>query len=349
MSQYCNPYFRIQTYLAFSNEFNCTTMSIAEFQAYMKIPIGVIRNDIYHLFVEAIVYFDENCDEYKNINSKHNDILEKEIDQKFKDLLVKGCFDDLRLCNDTTQSHIVISTLDEQNAFKDYVKEKVGMFPKVLSDPLYYLKDNYRTYKTNLFIDNVAEIRQAIRGNRKIKIDYVGKDHAVRRYEIFPLKISYDNLDNKYAVLSVQNGKIMVNNIDRILKVEVMDTTNNNRQEQLDLIEQKYKKVWGNSFGSDSFRVKVRFKNEANVWEKVRRDIFYREPICLEEKNVDNEEYLYYEDIVFGIDKFKSWILGYGSSVEVIEPENLKIRIIDSLKARANKYGIESVEEDSNN
>ena len=48
----------------------------------------------------------------------------------------------------------------------------------------------------------------------------------------------------------------------------------------------------------------------------------------------EQDGFLYYEDIVYGISKLRTWIYGYGSSAVVIEPESLRLHIIDSLKRR---------------
>ena len=42
----------------------------------------------------------------------------------------------------------------------------------------------------------------------------------------------------------------------------------------------------------------------------------------------------YYEDDVYGIDKFRSWIFSYGRAAIVLEPEVLRTQIITSLKDR---------------
>ena len=99
------------------------------------------------------------------------------------------------------------------------------------------------------------------------------------------------------------------------------------------VIEQLAPQVWGNCFTDSPEHVKVRFYNEANVWEKVRRDLACRKKGQLYEK----DGFLYYEDTVYGISKFRPWIYGFGSSAIVLEPVSLREHIIQSLKERKNR------------
>ena len=98
-----------------------------------------------------------------------------------------------------------------------------------------------------------------------------------------------------------------------------------------------YPNVCWNCFSDEPEQVKVRFYNEANVWNKVKKELANR----VNGKLYEKDGYLYYEDIVYGISKFRSWLYGYGSSAIVLEPESLRKHIIDSLRERE-KYYIEN-------
>lgn len=137
--------------------------------------------------------------------------------------------------------------------------------------------------------------------------------------------------DNLYCVLSVSENKIQVYRLDRILdlrpgteKVDAGDSS---------IIDSIAPQVWGNCFSEKPEHIKVKFYNEANVWEKVKRDLACRTKGKLYEK----DGYLYYEDTVYGISKFRPWIYGFGSSAIVQEPKSLRDHIIKSLKERKNR------------
>ncbi len=46
---------------------------------------------------------------------------------------------------------------------------------------------------------------------------------------------------------------------------------------------------------------------------------------------------LLYEDIVYGINSFRTWIYGYGSPAIVLDPKELREHIIESLNAYSPK------------
>ena len=88
--------------------------------------------------------------------------------------------------------------------------------------------------------------------------------------------------------------------------------------------------VWGNFFSGKPAYVKIRFYNEANVWKKVKKELANR----INGKLYEEDGFLYYEDLVYGISRLRSWVYGYSSSAVVLEPESLRQQIIESLKIR---------------
>ena len=67
---------------------------------------------------------------------------------------------------------------------------------------------------------------------------------------------------------------------------------------------------------------------------RIRRDLECRINGTLYEK----DGFLYYEDTVYGLSKFRNWVFGYGSSAVVLEPEELRESVIESLKRRMELY-----------
>ena len=105
----------------------------------------------------------------------------------------------------------------------------------------------------------------------------------------------------------------------------------------IDHMNQIAPNVWGNNFSCTSDQtadVKVKFFNVANVHEKVRKQLACRTNGKLTEK----DGCLYYEDKVYGLSRFRSWIYGYGRAAVVLKPESLRKDIINSLKKRVGYY-----------
>lgn len=82
---------------------------------------------------------------------------------------------------------------------------------------------------------------------------------------------------------------------------------------------------WGMDMSSP-VRVKVRFYDEAGVLEKVRAEFARRGLAGL---RAEPGGTLLFEGEVYGYLYFTRWLLGFGSSVEVLAPEKLRRRMIE--------------------
>ena len=98
---------------------------------------------------------------------------------------------------------------------------------------------------------------------------------------------------------------------------------------------EKAPQVWGMNFSCETpTHVKVRFSRSANVEKKVKKELEFR----TKKKLSESDEFLYYEDDVYGLSKFKDWILSYGWSAVVLEPQSLQEEIIASYTIRKDYY-----------
>ena len=200
-------------------------------------------------------------------------------------------------------------------------------------DPFFFqIKDSYRAiHNYHELSDRLQLVEDAIENQASLFMRYQNSKNEIMQFDFQPLKISYDENENLYCILSIHKGAIQVHRFDRILglwpghtKVEGGDVS---------LIENLAPQVWGNCFSEEPEHVKVRFYNEANVWNKVKRDLACR----TKGKLYAEDGFLYYEDTVYGISKFRTWVYGFGSSAIVLEPVSLREHIIESLKERKNR------------
>ncbi len=91
---------------------------------------------------------------------------------------------------------------------------------------------------------------------------------------------------------------------------------------------------WGIEFGQP-FKVKVRFLNRSQTFNKVRKDVAHRECKLTVENGGAS---LLYEDTIIGRNEFSVWILGFGSAATVLEPLDLRDEIIARVKAALGNY-----------
>lgn len=368
-----NPFVRLQTYYGWFRFINvkqssCESdsfesgISIKHLHKTLNIPIAVIRKDILCIFkwqrsidddflvnkelagkIEDAprILFDYEDDNYF-INNKYN--IEEIYDEfccfgseKFEEMLIEGDFDDIPIMLYEKENMCTLSlSQDEAVALWNLgitkeVKLNRSEFDRAYID-FYDVKNSYLF--TNQYMDLNAKLEKincAINEKKCLDIIYRVSINRTIKFYFRPLKITYDADEAVYAVLSIYKGRVQVHRLDRIESINEIDREITDCDESLLDI---YPNVWGNCFSDEPEHVKVRFYNEANVWNKVRKDLANRVNGKLYEEN----GYLYYEDTVYGISKFRSWLYSYGSSAIVLEPESLRRHIIDSLKERQRYY-----------
>ena len=374
MNNYENPYIRLQTYYSWISRgsYDLDGMSILELHHYTQIPIDTIRLDIAAIlkwqaainskYDGDISFIPENLEnriflDFENIkdlfkeNQSDGDMSDEDsqfeytiadmlnrFDPDLEEQLLNGGFDhipiDIENCSLTESDNFNIAlSYDESLALdairKDITPDKPSPITKT---SFLQIKDSYRTiHDYQELTSRLQIIDEAIKKKKSLSMNYKNSIGEILKITFQPLKISYDESENLYCVLSVSENKIQVHRLDRILdlwpgteKVDAGDSS---------IIDSIAPQVWGNCFSEKPEHIKVKFYNEANVWEKVKRDLACRTKGKLYEK----DGYLYYEDTVYGISKFRPWIYGFGSSAIVQEPKSLREHIIKSLKERKNR------------
>ena len=374
MNNYENPYIRLQTYYSWISRgsYDLDGMSILELHHYTQIPIDTIRLDIAAIlkwqaainskYDGDISFIPENLENriflnFENIkdlfkeNQSDGDMSDEDsqfeytiadmlnrFDPDLEEQLLNGGFDhipiDIENCSLTESDNFNIAlSYDESLALdairKDITPDKPSPITKT---SFLQIKDSYRTiHDYQELTSRLQIIDEAIKKKKSLSMNYKNSIGEILKITFQPLKISYDESENLYCVLSVSENKIQVHRLDRILdlrpgteKVDAGDSS---------IIDSIAPQVWGNCFSEQPEHIKVKFYNEANVWEKVKRDLACRTKGKLYEK----DGYLYYEDTVYGISKFRPWIYGFGSSAIVQEPKSLREHIIKSLKERKNR------------
>ncbi len=251
------------------------------------------------------------------VNEKYhlNDILEEDsFSSKIEELFIKGSLDEVPICLNIFgyMLYQLQLTSDEALALYSYIPEYENNMFKY--ERPYRIKDSYRFNQTYTDLN-----------------DYLDRINQIISVVFKPLKIIYDSVENLYAVITLYKDQPTIYRLDRMISISIS-------KEKLTIENTEFlsisPNVWGLNFLDTPEKVKVRFYNEGNVWKKVRRDLSYRTNGNLYEQ----DGYLYYEDIVYGISAFHTWIRGYGSSAVVLEPKSLRQQIIESLKYRKEHF-----------
>lgn len=309
-----NSIYRLNTILTlFQAERACYT--IRDIATILDIPVSVVRKDIVMLHTHkecGITFFakDEDIDD-----------IETHLDGE------EG--DDILLCANAIYRNEVYLPLSELefsclNDFLDGDKFKLGQISKN-----YAIKPLYNQARANMQV-KVEALNQLIQEEETICVTYKARNGKLVFGAIRPLELVHNAMDDLYYVITIQRGSILALRLDRIRKYEISE-------EKIDIEDKSALKelpnVWGMEIGR-KVHVKIKIMKEANVVQKVKRDLVSRVNGVWTEK----EDALYFEDDVIGINSFRSWVNSYGSSVLVVEPKALRDEIIESAMKRAQFY-----------
>ncbi len=366
MNDYRNPYSRLSAYyMVFSHDDAddvCEMrMSVKRIHDLTGIPLKILRRDMLFLYQwQASIMFDEDSDAYKTAERQYGlenlSLLEDgHIQPMLERLFLDGRLDDIPLFLTHVSSKYEIGlTPDEAAAlYSSYPQgtdsgqgesKYSSLYHSISKTYLkkYLIKDSYRYYhycsyhrsidgKMSTINEALYAVNLAINNKKRLTIQYRVPPGPTQEINCMPLKIAYDSVENQYAILSAAQDQIMVYYFDYITSICTQKNKSAlDKAADIDAsLLSRAPHVWGMDFNGSPEHVKIRFYHEANVWKKVRKDLSYRQGKLYEE-----DGYLYYEDTVYGIEKLKTWILGYGRSAIVLEPESLRRQIMDSLQKR---------------
>lgn len=369
-----NPYVRLQLYYTWLvNNYDQTAIDdsyklgipIRRPYEITGIPLSVIREDFLCMFQwqnsialtmaadkncnmikqDNILEFDDSCEQYKvldnlyHLDKLYNQLMEDKFPEELGSLLLNSTLDELPIYMDNQKAEAVynipissetaaalLSFQSGESKFSDTYNRLNRKYQNI-----YHIKDSYLyTHNYNALNEKLDMIHRAINEDRCLQMKYKTSQNKIIDIFFHPLKVSYDADENLYSVISIYKEELRVHRLDRILSLDFSEKSVYKIEKQdlglLDITPN----VWGNFFSGKPEYVKIRFYNEANVWEKVKKELANR----INGKLYEEEGFLYYEDLVYGISRLRSWVYGYSSSAVVLEPESLRQQIIESLKIR---------------
>lgn len=349
---YTNPFIRLQTYYTWlvnnsqtvqMDDFFSFGLPIIRLHEITGIPLEVLRQDMFCLYQwQGTLDFDENNADYVAVNSEYNleQLLEADSDPNSSTILEQlfsdGTMDNIPLhllmpeCE--PESYQIVLTSEEAEALNIFQADNSRGGTSKKYESRFRIKDSYRfNHQYKNLNEKLDIINQAIQQESFLHIEYRADVNSLCSILLKPLKIAYDSIENLYSLISIFKGKISVHHLDQITSCKIENSKKNITTEPIDTsFLDIAPNVWGYCFTDPPEHVKVRFYNEANVWEKVRQELAYR----TNGKLYEEDGFLYYEDTVYGIRNFQSWIYRYGSSAIVLEPLSLRQNIINSLKER---------------
>ena len=368
MNKYNDEILRISAELSlFMSEFGRTINEVAE---VLNISKRIVREDVYNLLtndkVRGLLVFKEsdNMEDHesdlqeavlelfeskdradgKNRLKKNREIkgtTEKGINMgKTKDGsgygISSGAYDDTRftvnrsflnyseaLCDD--EEYMLVLSGDDYSHLDEFLLSRGKNLKKM--DSLFRVKNSIEMTKSDAGLK--YDLMKAIQFGECIKFRY--KDSKVETYEIKkvkPVKVCYNSDSGFMYLIDSDNYSY------RFDRIEGRTFSYLGKSEQIDKKEKVYDKM---------IDVKVLIPKKDgynNLIDKIKEDVTRRSP----DINYNPEEHFIEEpDRYIYIDRvkeagFQNWVYSYGYSMVVEEPADIRKKIIESYKARAEYY-----------
>ena len=183
-----------------------------------------------------------------------------------------------------------------------------------------------------------AQVEKAIERSCMIRFRYRSPSfEGSITVETAPQMLFHNTTEGLYYIIAFSDeNRMYMYRLDRILHdIRILPDQHFTKISDDRLDKMKY--VWGADFNNTDAPVHVilRIRAEtANILHKIRADTRRREYGTLRKE----DDYYIYEDEVIGLNSLRSWILSFGSSIQVIEPLSLAEEIKDSARQRLLNY-----------
>jgi hypothetical protein len=279
-------------------------VSIAEISECLNISKESIFDILKFLnrgyFSDLYIYSDSFNFENPNLEVLYNH-LKWYIENNNYDQINIECFNDIE--------NIFLTAVIKTIGFKGVYNNKSGSISNIPS--------NVDILKESFF----EIVKESILKSRSAEVTYISKD---QKFELLlkPYKLAYnETLNIWYLIAENQDGKVYPYRIDRFKSYKL--------REKFHITDIKEYDIDGN----EKVIVKVIFKNEANVIEKIFVKLHNKGKFELAENGN-----ILFTGLISSIKYFESWIRGLGSSAVVLEPGFLKESLIDSGNKILNNY-----------
>jgi proteasome accessory factor B len=215
------------------------------------------------------------------------------------------------------------------------INKLIGAAPPLEKKFINELNDNLKVsvsginQEKELNVEYLDTIRHSIETQNKIKIDYYSFNSdciSTRIVEPYFLEVN----EGCYHLIGYCHLRKAIRDfrVSRIKGIEVLK----DKFEKPENFYERYQRNRFNNLCSDDYiKLKLQFNEEAGRYIKEYE---------LEKADYiqDNQKGLYFERRVTMSDEIIKWILSYGASVKVIEPEYLGVKIKDEIEKMTNLY-----------
>jgi len=170
----------------------------------------------------------------------------------------------------------------------------------------------------------------------QLEIEYQRLGQTVSSYTINPLGLVMRGSISYLIATKVPNNEFRLFALHRIKKAQQMD---NPIEMPIDFDLQKY--IADGHMGFNMSEHTLEPIQLVAVFEKKSANHFYETPLSEDQQIVEySEDSVLLSATVIDTEQLYWWLLGYGARVEVLEPEYLRHKIMDTVRGMAKHYHI---------
>ena len=245
---------------------------------------------------------------------------------------------ELKLLVDSVQSSKFITHKKTMSLIKK-IEKLASIHSAQLLNRQVFVKNRIKTMNESIYY-NVDEIHNGISKNRKIQFLYfeynVAKERQYRHngafYVVSPFAMTWD--DENYYMVAYDSGAGMIKHyrVDKMEKISVLDEERDG-QEVYDALDMAVyaRKTFG-MFTGEEINVQLRFENHlvGAVLDRLGRGSFLV---------ADGPDHFTVRTDVVVSPQFFAWVLGFGSSAQIIGPDHVVSAMKAHIDSVARLYG----------
>jgi predicted DNA-binding transcriptional regulator YafY len=176
---------------------------------------------------------------------------------------------------------------------------------------------------------NMITLQLCIETNHAAMIDYEKEsDELEFGRQIYPVLIF--ERDNYWRVLAINNDRLKQFHLNKI--IEVRRTEKTFKPVAREKIEDIFKNSWRSWLGESKIKIKLKFSEHWS--ERIKPKQLMDDEVFTQ--NPDGS--VVYETIVNSLEEISGWIASRGEGVTVIEPEELKKKVIEIAEGVLKNY-----------
>lgn len=201
---------------------------------------------------------------------------------------------------------------------------------QILKERIYVLGDTL--VNPDEFGNLIGQLIRAVAESYRIRINYVNNDGRESKRVVEPLGLVCKRNVWYLIANTVEKGEIRTFRVDQIMNLSVSDFEKFTYPEEFSLADH-IGHSWGVFYNDRVQSVELKFSRK--VAHRVKNLRYHPSQIIIEEC-ADGSVILEFE--VCGLVEMQSWILQWGSQVEVLEPLELKEEILQTAKSIVKQY-----------